>query len=233
MTQGRKGWAVRFAKPCATIHAFLAGVFSPPTRSESGGLTQQQPVYLRRMERQDVTEVLEIEKEAFSPMWVSSPFKRDLHNKRACYLVACLEPDAAADAPPPEPEPPETAGQSWLSRLAGRLGFGGNEEATDEAADYAVAVDQYLHPVVEVTVEGSPGTASADAMLAAAMQLNDPHLLIRLAPAIMENAPAQAHVCLDTVCYPPVTDPSELAAAVKEGGPVAESPFQNVLDLLG
>ena len=91
------------------------------------------------MERQDVTEVLEIEKEAFSPMWVSSPFKRDLHNKRACYLVACLEPDAADDAPPPEPEPPETAGQSWLSRLAGRLGFGGNEEATDEAADYAVA----------------------------------------------------------------------------------------------
>lgn len=108
-----------------------------------------------------------------------------------------------------------------------------NRDYGELAADYAVAVDQYLHPVVEVTVEGSPGTASADAMLAAAMQLNDPHLLIKLAPATMENAPAQAHVCLDTVCYPPVTDPAELAAAVAEGGMVTQSPFQNVLDLLG
>ncbi len=108
-----------------------------------------------------------------------------------------------------------------------------NRDYGELAADYAVAVDQYLHPVVEVTVEGSPGTASADAMLAAAMQLNDPHLMIKLAPAAMENAPAQAHVCLDTVCYPPVTDPAELAAAVAEGGAIAESPFQNVLDLLG
>lgn len=108
-----------------------------------------------------------------------------------------------------------------------------NRDYGELAADYAVAVDQYLHPVVEVTVEGSPGTASADAMLAAAMRLNDPHLIIKLAPATMESAPAQAHVCLDTVCYPPVTDPSELAAAVAEGGAVAASPFQNVLDLLG
>ena len=108
-----------------------------------------------------------------------------------------------------------------------------NRDYGELAADYAVAVDQYLHPVVEVTVEGSPGTFSADAMLAAAMQLNDLHLLIKLAPAVSTDAPAQAHVCLDTVCYPPVTDPAELAKAVAEGGSVAESPFLNVLDLLG
>ncbi len=108
-----------------------------------------------------------------------------------------------------------------------------NRDYGELAADYAVAVDQYLHSVVEVTVEGSPGTTSADAMLAAAMQLNDPHLLIKLAPAMMEETPAQAHVCLDTICYPPVTDPAELATAVAEGGMVAESPFQNVFDLLG
>lgn len=122
----------------------LAGVSSPLTRSESGGLTQQNPVYLRRMERQDVTEVLEIEKEAFSPMWASSPFRRDLHNKRACYLVACLEPEDADEAPPPEPEvlkSPEAADRSWLSRLVGRLGFGGgeDEEETEEAPHYAIA----------------------------------------------------------------------------------------------
>ena len=108
-----------------------------------------------------------------------------------------------------------------------------NRDYGELAADYAVSVDQYLHPAVEVTVEGSPGTVSADAMLAAAMQLNDPHLLIKLASSASEDAPAQAHVCLDTVCYPPVTDPAELAKAVAEGGLVAESPFLNVLDLLG
>jgi len=108
-----------------------------------------------------------------------------------------------------------------------------NRDYGELAADYAVAVDQYLHPVVEVTVEGSPGTASADAMLAAAMKLNDPHLLIKLAPAASADVTAQAHVCLDTVCYPPVTDPAELAKAVAEGGVVPESPFVNVLDLLG
>ena len=107
-----------------------------------------------------------------------------------------------------------------------------NRDYGELAADYAVAVDRYLHPVVEVTVEGWPGAESTDAMLAAAMKLNDPHLTIKLAPAASEDALAQAHVCLDTVCYPPVTDPADLATAVAEGGIITESPFQNVLDLL-
>ena len=65
---------------------------------------------------------MEIEKEAFSPTWVSSPFRRDINNKRACYLVACLDP---ADEPlQPEPAEEVEAEQSWLSRLAGKLGFG-------------------------------------------------------------------------------------------------------------
>ena len=108
-----------------------------------------------------------------------------------------------------------------------------NRDYGELAADYAVAVDQYLHPVVEVTVEGFPGTASSNAMLGAAMQLNDPHLLVKLAPVASAETLAQAHVCLDTVCYPPVTDPAALAVAIAEGGAVTESPFQNVLDLLG
>ena len=108
-----------------------------------------------------------------------------------------------------------------------------NRDYGELAADYAVAVDQYLYPAVEVTVEGFPGTAGVDAMLAAAMQLHDPHLLIKFARAASEDALAQAHVCLDTVCYPPVTDPAELALAIAEGGAITESPFQNVLDLLG
>ena len=108
-----------------------------------------------------------------------------------------------------------------------------NRDYGELAADYAVAVDRYLNPVVEVTVEGRPGTPDADAMLVAAMQLDSPNLLVKLATVASGDAPAQAHVCLDTVCYPPVSDPSALADAVAGGGMATESPFQNVLDLLG
>ena len=49
-----------------------------------------------------------------------------------------------------------------------------NRDYGELAADYAIAVDRYLNPVVEVTVEGRPGTPDADAMLAAAMELDSP-----------------------------------------------------------
>jgi len=58
-----------------------------------------------------------------------------------------------------------------------------NRDYGELAADYAIAVDRYLNPVVEVTVEGRPGTHDADAMLAAAMELDTPNLLIKLATA--------------------------------------------------
>ena len=101
-------------------------------------------VYLRRLQRDDIDEVIEIEREAFSPQWSSSPFKRDLNNKRACYLVACpedaalpdtpLPPGAGGEAGPEDDAGPglETPGASWLARLAGRLGFGGGP--ADDAA---------------------------------------------------------------------------------------------------
>ena len=119
-----------------------------------------------------------------------------------------------------------------------------NRDYGELAADYAIAVERYLNPVVEVTVEGRPGAAVADAMLAAAMSLDSPNLLVKLVAVAGdddgENGPlAQAQICLDTVCYPPVSDPAALAAAVAGGGAVADgdgivnSPFQNVLDLLG
>lgn len=108
-----------------------------------------------------------------------------------------------------------------------------NRDYGELAADYAVAVDRYLNPVVEVTVEGNPASADAQAMLAAAMTLDSPNLLIKLASVEHEAAPAHAHVCLDTICYPPVSDPSALADSIAGGGAVVESPFQNVLDLLG
>lgn len=113
---------------------------SAPINRGNAGLPQQIPVHLRRLRKKDIAEVVEIEREAFSPMWVTSPFKRDLNNKHASYLVAVIEPDPEepnpaepvnpslqpgnnAPAPPtPEPGNPEPP-RSWLSRLAGRFGL--------------------------------------------------------------------------------------------------------------
>ncbi|MBC8279562.1 MAG: ribosomal protein S18-alanine N-acetyltransferase [Chloroflexi bacterium] len=93
------------------------------------------PVSVRRLRVDDIDQVVAIEKEAFSPLWVSSSFKRDLNNKRANYLVACFDEDVSSEQilaenhsePTPleeEPDPPKL----W-SRVLGRFGFssGGND----------------------------------------------------------------------------------------------------------
>ena len=46
-------------------------------------------VVLRRLRSEDINQVIEIEREAFSPLWVSTPFKRELNNRYTSYLVAC------------------------------------------------------------------------------------------------------------------------------------------------
>ena len=84
--------------------------------------------YLRRLQSEDIAEVVEIEREAFSPTWVSSPFKRDINNRRACYLVACLEPETGEPASQPEPEGEEEKSGSWIARMASRFGFGSSPE---------------------------------------------------------------------------------------------------------
>jgi ribosomal-protein-alanine N-acetyltransferase len=45
-------------------------------------------IALRRLRSEDINQVIEIEKEAVSPLWVGTQFKRDLNNRYACYLVA-------------------------------------------------------------------------------------------------------------------------------------------------
>ena len=43
---------------------------------------------LRTMQAEDIEEVLEIEKEAFSPLWPGTSFNRQLSNRYSSYLVA-------------------------------------------------------------------------------------------------------------------------------------------------
>lgn len=59
-------------------------------------------VALRRMRPEDRNEVKEIEREAFAPLGVGTPFKREMNNRYAKYLVAYfLEPPET----PAQPEP--------------------------------------------------------------------------------------------------------------------------------
>ena len=60
-------------------------------------------VALRRMRPEDRNEVKEIEREAFAPLGVGTPFKREMNNRYARYLVAYFpEPPE----PRVQPEPP-------------------------------------------------------------------------------------------------------------------------------
>ena len=108
-------------------------------------LQESLPVSIRRLRVDDIDQVVTIEKEAFSPLWVSSSFKRDLNNKRANYLVACFdeeispeeilaEIDSDRSAQDEEPRPPR-----FWSRVLGRLGISSNDkpDAVDDVFNIA------------------------------------------------------------------------------------------------
>jgi uncharacterized protein YyaL (SSP411 family) len=99
------------------------------------------------------------------------------------------------------------------------------------AAGYAVAVDQFLHRPVEVTLEGHPGNADTGAMLQAMLNVPYPHLIIRPASAGVDS-PARAHICVDTLCLPPVSNPAELGQAVQEAVSPRQSPLENIFGSL-
>ena len=103
------------------------------------------PVTIRRLRVDDIDQVVVIEKEAFSPLWVSSSFKRDLNNKRVNYLVACFDEEVSpeeilaeidSDRPAQDEEPPPP--KLW-TRVLGRLGFSSNDgpSAVDDVFNIA------------------------------------------------------------------------------------------------
>ena len=106
-------------------------------------------------------------------------------------------------------------------------------EQGEFAADFGLAVSLFTNPPVEVTVEGRPEDPAGQELLHTAVRLNQPHLEIRTVAAAHAENPALAHVCLDTLCLPPVNSPAALADAVaglSSGGPGADgSPFQDIL----
>ena len=99
------------------------------------------------------------------------------------------------------------------------------------AAPYGLAVHHLNNAPVEVTVEGRHQDPATSAMLRAAFQLPTPHLEVKPIVAQEHGMPVQAHICLDTVCLPPVENPNELANALAElSDPSAliDSPFESI-----
>ena len=66
-------------------------------------------VLLRRLRADDISQVIDIEREAFSPLWSSTPFKRDLKNRYASYFVACCARDRDETVPEESSSAPENA----------------------------------------------------------------------------------------------------------------------------
>ena len=101
-----------------------------------------------------------------------------------------------------------------------------------QSAGYGLAVSMLKNAPVEVTVEGRPEDSGTSKMIQAAAQLSCANLVIK--PVLVDESelPAQAHVCLDTLCLPPVTDPDLLEGLVKEMMSPIASPFENVFDQL-
>ncbi len=97
---------------------------------------------VRRLRAEDITQVVEIEKEAFSPLWTSTPFKRDLNNRYASYLVACIDPETT-DPAPSEAETGRDASYPWGNLLRGvgnlvRRGRSGGTQASSLAGYVSV-----------------------------------------------------------------------------------------------
>ena len=76
-------------------------------------------VSLRRLQAEDIDQVVEIEREAFSPLWVSSPFKRELNNRYASYLVASRSENDDQDGPPEKDSGSEPGADSVWGKLSG------------------------------------------------------------------------------------------------------------------
>ena len=96
------------------------------------------------------------------------------------------------------------------------------------AADFGISVDLFLNSLVEVTVEGDQTNQDCRELIAAAARLSSPNLDIK---TVQTLAPVLAHVCLDTLCLPPVSTPEALADAASGIDSQPSSPFQDIFSI--
>ena len=85
-------------------------------------------VVLRRLQTGDIGQVVDIEREAFSPLWVSTAFKRELNNRYASYLVACCVPETE-EPTLVEQDSNVEPGSPWRRMVAGLRGMVGGQRS--------------------------------------------------------------------------------------------------------
>ena len=101
-------------------------------------------------------------------------------------------------------------------------------EQGEFAAEFGLTVDLFSNSMVEVTVEGNPEDQDCRELLDAALCLDSPNLEIKTVAA---DSPALAHVCLDTLCLPPVSTPEALAQAAAGIDNQPASPFRDIFQI--
>ena len=108
-------------------------------------------VSLRRLRASDISQVVDIEREAFSPLWATAPFKRELNNRYASYLVACCGLETQ-EMTVPEIEGTATEGSLW-----GRVVRGAKTLMGQEPGD--TTSESYLAGYVSVWYQGKKPTS--------------------------------------------------------------------------
>ena len=99
------------------------------------------------------------------------------------------------------------------------------------AADYGLAVNLLKNDLVEITVEGRQEDPECKNLVAAAARLPQVGLDIKtIWTSEVSNVP-RAHICIDTICLPPVESPSELVDAVASLTKRKEEPFQDIFQV--
>jgi ribosomal-protein-alanine N-acetyltransferase len=96
-------------------------------------------VALRRMRAEDIDQVLEIEREAFSPLWLGTPFKRELKNRYARYLVAEVEPESGVRPQSDFQDPVKASGGSLWGRLLRSMQGAAKREQAEPEADFGIS----------------------------------------------------------------------------------------------
>ena len=96
--------------------------------------------FIRRLRAEDIIQVVEIEREAFSPLWISTPFKRELNNRFACHLVVCPpEAEAEAEAAKQPEAAPQAESDSLWSRVSRRARGLMRPSRNESPVDHSVA----------------------------------------------------------------------------------------------
>ncbi len=113
--------------------------------------------------------------------------------------------------------------EAALSAFAGVF-----REHGEFAADFGLTVDLFLNSLVEVTVEGHASDPDCRELIMAAARLNSPNLDIKTVPS---QASALAHLCLDTLCLPPVGTPEALVEAASGAQAQPDSPFKDIFSI--